>query len=51
MLYNVIIFNNRSCSDGGLYYLTNTELRFCYNMCENISTCGQITIPPDHLKV
>ena len=42
----------RNCVDGWYYYpVTGSDDRRCVYTCENVSTCGSVTIPEDHLKV
>ena len=42
----------RKCVDGTFYYPVNgSDDRRCKYTCENVSTCGSVVIPEDHLKV
>ena len=42
----------RKCVNGTFYYpVTGSDDRRCKYTCENVSTCGSVIIPEDHLKV
>ena len=42
----------RNCVNGTYYYpVSGSDDRRCVYTCETTSTCGNVTIPADHLKV
>ena len=50
-VYKVHIWH-RDCNDGGRYYIFETPpKKRCVTTCAAVSMCGEVQVPPEHLKV
>ncbi|CAG0880548.1 unnamed protein product [Darwinula stevensoni] len=40
---------SRKCEDNQVFYKTNDSLPYCKNRCEEITMCGEVRVPQEHL--
>ena len=47
----MLCFLLRKCEDNQVFYKTNDSLPYCKNRCEEITMCGEVRVPQEHLDV
>ncbi|XP_043215094.1 leishmanolysin-like peptidase isoform X2 [Amphibalanus amphitrite] len=45
-----VIRLNRKCLDNKVFYKKGDPLPYCKSECENVTMCGEVAVPTDHLQ-